>query len=100
MPSVEVVSVARLVRADEYWQIVERAYRDVLAGGDPERVHELRRRLADRPQEEQLLFYHEEPLNVALDLVAEDPANPPQPSDHQLEHYRAITRDSGWQINP
>jgi hypothetical protein len=84
-------SVDHVLPTDRFWTLVERAYREVLGGTDREAVSRLRDHIAARPAEEQVLFYHEEPLNVALDLVErEDQRRRLEPSPDQIRRYLSM----------
>jgi hypothetical protein len=92
------LSVDHVIPIDRFWTLVERAYREVLEGTDDEAVSGLRSDIAERPAEEQVLFYHEEPLNVALDLVErEDQRRGIEPTPDQIKDYLAIARELGGQ---
>ena len=89
-------SVDHVIATDRFWTLVERAYREVLKGTDHETVSRLRNGIAKRPAEEQVLFYHEEPLNVALDLVEkEDQRRSVEPTPDQIERYLTMARELG-----
>ena len=99
MRSVDVTrltSVDHVIATDRFWFLVERAYLEVLNGTKREAISKLRNNIAERPAEEQVLFYHEEPLNVALDLVeSEDRRRAIEPEPDQIEHYLSIARALG-----
>lgn len=75
-------------RTDDYWVVVERTV-DLL-GGQPYASTALRREVETTPADEQALFYHAEPLDVAADLVgrAPDPA--------EIDAYGRLCTRLGW----
>lgn len=74
---------------DPYWSLVTRTLCDVFKG-QPDAAETLRREVSTRPTDEQWLFYHSEPLDVAADLVAE------QPDDNQVKEYCRLADQCGW----
>ncbi len=87
MPAVELND--RYPKMDAYWELVKKTLCDVFhaESGDADT---LRRELSDRPAEEQLLFYHAEPLDVAADLADQ------RPDDTQVKAYRQLADQVGW----
>ena len=57
------------INTDAYWDDVKAAYRDIIHLGHTFPVDILRVQIAQRPEEEQLLLYHREPLAVAADIA-------------------------------
>jgi hypothetical protein len=90
------MSVDHVVATDRFWTLVERAYLEVLKGTNHQVVPKLRNEIPERPAEEQVLLYHEEPLNVALDLMeSEDRRRVIEPGPDQIEHYLTMARELG-----
>lgn len=81
-----------LRRVDEYWEIVKRTFRDVLQQQHSDPVDALRKTIAGRPTEEQLLLYHREPLYTAAD-IAGVPVD-----DRMLSDYLRMTDKLGWSL--
>jgi hypothetical protein len=74
---------------DRYWALVKRTLCEVFKG-NADLVDTLRKDMSQRPADEQLLFYHSEPLDVAADLVGE------QPGDEQVKQDRRLADQCGW----
>jgi hypothetical protein len=74
---------------DEYWRVVERTLENVFSG-NPTDAHRLRQGIDTLSDEEQLLFYHAEPLDVAADLADVTP------SSAQVQQYDVLARNLGW----
>lgn len=87
MPTVEWND--RYPQMDEYWELVKKTLRDVFQT-DSAIVDTLRGEVGGRPAEEQLLFYHAEPLDVAADLADQ------RPDDGQVTAYRQLAEQVGW----
>lgn len=87
MPAVELND--RYPQMDEYWELVKKTLRDVFQA-DSDVADTLRGELDNRPAEEQLLFYHAEPLDVASDLADQ------RPDDEQVKAYRQLADQVGW----
>lgn len=81
-----------LTRANEYWGIVKRAFQEVLHQEDSGPVDVLRRTIAERPHEEQLLVYHREPLYTAADIAGMSV------DDQMLGMYLQMTDRRGWKL--
>jgi hypothetical protein len=87
MPAVELND--RYPKMDEYWELVKKTLSHVFQA-DSDLADILRGELSGRPAEEQLLFYHAEPLDVAADLADQRP-------DHgQVKAYRQLADQVGW----
>ena len=70
---------------DRFWDIVRRTLSDVF-NHPATAADELRREIEENaPVAEQILVYHDEPLNIAADL-----ASVKQISDAQLDAYRDL----------
>lgn len=76
-------------RKDEFWQVVGRALEHVFHG-NPADAHQLRQEIDSLSDEEQLLFYHAEPLDVAADLADVTP------TPVQVQSYSGLAQSMGW----
>jgi hypothetical protein len=73
-----------------YWFMVEHALSDVFRVSRD--LHkDLRLEMDNASPEEQLLFYHAEPLDVAADLAGQRP-----PTGAQVVAYRNVARQRKW----
>jgi hypothetical protein len=94
MPTIDINDVYPNV--DEYWELVKRTLEEVFQKpgslADP-----LKSQISNRPAEEQLLFYHAEPLDVAADIAGRRPITP-----HEVQHYRDLANRlrGSWQAPP
>jgi hypothetical protein len=70
---------------DRFWDFVGEVVKEVFNGRGGDQIEPLRRQLAGRPDGEQVLFYHREPLDVAGQLAAVDEVD-----DARLERYRRL----------
>lgn len=77
--------------ADRYWDLVKRTL-DTIFQESPESAHRLSKEVSTWPNEEQLLFYHGEPLDVAADLAGRPP------SDDEVKEYRHLADQVGWGV--
>ena len=78
---------------DKYWQVVRRTLDEVFGDRQAgQHVDDLRATIRDRPPDEETLFYHAEPLDVAADLAG---AGRP-PSRTELDLYDRIRAEEGW----
>ncbi len=68
---------------------------EVFSGRGKDRVEPLRRQLAGRPEREQILFYHREPLDVAGQL-----AEVAEIDETRLERYRRLKSERRWVASP
>ena len=78
---------------DEYWNIVRKTLEDVFRRKPTDidaLVDKFQRLLGKHGPEEQLLFYHAEPLDVAADLAGR------RPSDVEIKAYRQLADQVGW----
>ena len=80
---------------DRYWEMVKSTFQEVLDRNDFEPVDNLRRELRQCTEEEQILFYHAEPLDVAADLVG---ISPDQLEGWQLDAYAKLLNRKAWGI--
>ena len=87
MPTVELGDLYPNI--DAYWDLVKKTLCDVFQA-DSDVADILRGELGGRPAEEQLLFYHAEPIDVAADLVDQ------RPNDSQVKAYRQLANQVGW----
>jgi hypothetical protein len=76
-------------RKDEYWRVVERTLDNVF-NGNPADARRLRQEIDTLSDDEQLIFYHAEPLDVAADLADVTP------SSTQVQQYDALAQNLGW----
>ncbi len=81
--------------ADEYWELVRRTL-NYLFQTDPSIADQLESQIRRCPAEEQLLFYHAEPLDVAADLAGM------LITPNHVQNYRALANrfGGGWQEPP
>ncbi len=81
-------STAVTFSEDRYWELVKDTLEKIFGQSSTKgAADDLRREVAQSPQEEQIIFYHAEPLDVAADLAGE------VPNDHQLRNYRDLVKD-------
>ncbi len=82
-------------RIDAYWILVGETLKKVF-GVQDEKVVELVKGLQNEVQEgsleEQVIFYHAEPLDVAADLAGTDKA----PTSEQVSEYLKIAKEAHW----
>lgn len=74
---------------DRYWDMVKRTLEEVFQKS-PSPADTLREDINKRPAEEQLQFYHAEPLDVAADLAGE------RPTDDKVKAYRNLADLCDW----
>jgi hypothetical protein len=81
--------------ADQYWSIVKKTYEEVFYI-NPDNIPDVVRRtdalrsvISRRPPQEQILFYHREPLSVAADIIGE------QISQNHIKKYLNLP-DMWW----
>jgi hypothetical protein len=72
-----------------FWQLVERTLEYVF-NGNPADARQLEQEIDGTLDEEQLLFYHAEPLDVAAEIAQVTP------SPGQVQQYRALAGSMGW----
>ncbi len=75
--------------ADRYWNLVKKTL-DTVFHESQESANRLSKEVGTWPEEEKLLFYHAEPLDVAADLVRR------RPSDDEVKAYRNLAGQVGW----
>jgi hypothetical protein len=75
--------------ADRYWDLVKRTLENVLHE-HPDPAQHLSREISTWPEQERLLFYHAEPLDVAADLAGR------QPTADEVKAYRRLADQVGW----
>jgi hypothetical protein len=73
----------------EFWRVVERTLENVF-NGNPADARQLRQEIDTLSDEEQLLFYHAEPFDVAADLADVTP------SLSQVQQYDGLAQNLGW----
>jgi hypothetical protein len=81
---------------DEYWELVKRTLEEVFQA--PQYLADsLKGRIEQLPADEQLLFYHAEPLDVAGDIAGVPLINP-----DRVRQYRALANrlHGKWQDSP
>lgn len=86
-----------LERIDEdgFWNLVKDVVEQVFDGRGGDDIEPLRRQLAGRPEGEQILLYHREPLDVAGQLAQVD-----EIGEDRLERYRRLKAKHRWAIDP
>jgi hypothetical protein len=87
MPLIDNVNQYPVV--DKYWGLVKRTLGEVFKE-KTDSVDTLRKEVSQRPADEQLQFYHAEPLDIASDLVGK------QPDENQVKKYRSLADQCGW----
>lgn len=75
---------------DAYWRLVDLTLEQVF-NGNPADARAFRLRLDSAPPEEQTIFYHAEPLDVAADI-----ADVVQATPQQVANYNNLARREGW----
>lgn len=68
---------------DLYWRVVDATLRDVFGRADTG-IDALRRDIMAAPERERLMFYHNDPLDVAADLAGV------RPDEAQAARYREM----------
>ena len=77
---------------ERYWDMVRSAIEQIFQNSDVARqVDDFRREVSQSPEEEQILFYHAEPLDVAADLVGST-----SPTAEQYRRYGELARRLSW----
>ena len=71
------------IDSDRYWDLVRRTLGDIFHR-NPNDASPLEHEVRTSPPEEQVLFYHLEPLSTAADIADREPT--PQ----QIERYKAL----------
>jgi hypothetical protein len=89
MPIIE--SIHLYAQINQYWDLVKRTLEEIF-GVDPAHADALRREVKTWPAQEQLLFYHAEPLDVAADLAGRPP------TQHEVESYTKRAASLGWYV--
>jgi hypothetical protein len=80
-------------KPERYWELVNKTLVDVFEVDPPianDTVAKLAKEIVKRPSEEQLHFYHSEPLDVAADITGR------HPDDSQVRAYQNLVSDFGW----
>jgi hypothetical protein len=87
MPFVDNVNQYPVV--DKYWGLVKRTLCDVFQE-KADSADTLRKEVSQRPADEQLQFYHAEPLDVAADLAGK------RSDKGQVKEYRKLADQCDW----
>ena len=74
---------------DKYWRLVEESLKRIF-GAPYDRLERVRGWVRERSEEEQLLFYHAEPLDVAADIAQK------RPDANAIDRYLNIARELEW----
>jgi len=74
---------------DRYWNLVKETLEHVFQKSAGV-ADVLRKEIDKRPAEEQLLFYHAEPLDVAADLARK------HPNTSEVQAYLSLASKAGW----
>ena len=74
---------------DKYWVLVKRTLREVFQE-KTDSADTLRKEVSQRLADEQLQFYHAEPLDVAADLTGK------RPDKSQVKEYRKLADQCDW----
>jgi hypothetical protein len=72
---------------DRYWELVKDTLEKIFREPSTKAADDLRQDVAQSPREEQLIFYHAEPLDVAADIVGK------VPEAHQVDQYQKLVKD-------
>jgi Fic family protein len=80
---------------NKYWELVRYTLLHILEQSEDvlKEAEQLRDLLQLRPIQEQILFYHAEPLDVAIDL-SDKKSN--QIDNNHIQHYLDVTKKFGW----
>lgn len=92
MPEIDPTRI--FMHADRYWALVRETLGTVF-NEEPGLADDLRRDMDTAPVAEQLLLYHNEPLDVAADLAGRREIDPNERSK-LIDRYRALAKDLGW----
>ena len=87
MPLID--SVNQYPAVDKYWGLVKRTLCDVFQE-QTDSAATLRKEVSQRPADEQLQFYHAEPLDIAADLAGR------RPNKSQVKEYRKLADQCDW----
>ena len=87
MPVVDNVNQYPVV--DKYWVLVKRTLREVFQE-KTDSADTLRKEVSQRLADEQLQFYHAEPLDIAADLAGK------RPDKGQVKEYRKLADQCDW----
>ena len=80
-------------KSNEYWRVVEATMTQVFnvpARTAADCIKKLRFQFNDWPIDQQILFYHSDPLDVAADLAQK------RPDPAQINDYRALASKFQW----
>jgi hypothetical protein len=92
MPIISSIREYPDIDIEKFWKLVgETLYRVFKTPYD--RIERVRGWINERPDQEQLLFYHSEPLDVAADIARE------RPGRVEIDRYREIAKEHGWLTN-
>jgi hypothetical protein len=80
---------------DRFWDFVGEVVEEVFDGRGGDRIEPIRRQLAGRPDGEQALFNHREPLDVPGQLAAVDEID-----EAQMKRYRRLKITRRWAVAP
>jgi len=75
--------------AAKYWGLVKRMLDEVFQE-KTDSADTLRKEVSQRPADEQLQFYHAEPLDIAADLAGK------RPDEIQVKEYRKLADQCDW----
>lgn len=80
---------------NQYWMLVKRTLFEILNQNNRDEltreVDNLRALVISRPIEEQMLFYHAEPLDVAVDLLGRKTANL---QEEEIDNYLRLVNNN------
>jgi hypothetical protein len=77
-------------RKREFWSLVEQTMERIFQVS-PLIARQLAQEMNGAPEEEQLVFYHTEPLDVAADVLDKTPTS------KEVHDYRLLAQREGWQ---
>ena len=92
MPKIKFINTIRDYPSDQipkYWELVEKTLVEVFKR-KPDPACQLGNKIRSASDEEQLYFYHKQPLDVAADLVGT------RPTPSQVDAYLDLARRLGW----
>jgi hypothetical protein len=80
---------------DRYWDLVKDALQKIFGESSTKAADDLRHDVAQIPHEEQIIFYHAEPIDVAADIAGK------APEAHHIQQYQKLVKDrfTTWGIS-
>jgi hypothetical protein len=78
------------IHIDRYWQMVRRTLEEVFRQPNSNRVNDLEQDIKNSSSEEQVMFYHAEPLDIAADIIGR------APTDNEVSGYDQLVTRERW----